>query len=1106
MALTGWDATKKLTVTIDQTLIDGTLTDFPVLLNLGSSVGKTSFDASAVFTELGASSKKIAVEVGDTGVECFVEIERWDSGAGEAQLWVLVPEVSASAATVLHLYYDSAHADNDAVALDSSTALLIESDTSDGSTTITDSSASAHTVTPTGNVHHEVDQARFGATSLYFDGAGDYLTIPASADWDWSSDGIVTIDFWVYKTVAGTQQTLINSWTTIGTYDWYCCFTTGNKLALYPQGYPGVGLLTGTTSVSTGVWHHVALVSDGSQTKLYLDGVLDGSIAYPILGNSARAIHLGVNGNTLSGHYLTGYLDEIRISKGVVRWAGNFTPPEVPYTAGYVGDQGSAIAAAVWDDDFSSVYHLNNATTVVDSKGRADLTCTGAALVAGNVGKALEFDGSTSYLSGAGSGPGWSGDFVGSIEALIYSHDTATLKSVSAAGTASALQVFGLALGSSAANKLSAQFNGHEFEETTASLSQNTWLNVAATKAAGAINTTTILYTGGAAAVSGSGSSSTPNFVANVHYVGQDESGGSKFDGVIRELRYSTVVRSAAWIKASHYSNMDLLITYALGGPVVGFLTQPYGAGEVRNNLVQSCGLVLGSSLEQPYGAGDVQGSLVQIWGMKLLGQLKQPYGNAYMVNGWLKQYYGDTILVQNKLVQKYGDALAVQNSLEQPYMLPVPLQSVLAQHYGITGTEVQGFISQVYDLYENDLVRSTLVQPWSVALAEAEVQTVDLEVTVGGTVVLPIHIDYEGTLSMYCLSAEIHLADQAEYLACHVDDELVITVEGESFYFFVEDRYRQVKHGSVTYIVAGLSHTARMDAPYALPLTEEFGPGLASSIAAGVAASFGITVDWQLVDDYYPTGKLYANGETPLAFLRRWAEQLGGILQTTPAGALEVKYDYEVSPPPTYNGRENWDTVAPAAYLSDLDNFFTIAENPDSRDGFNRYSVSDQLTSANTVRLESETISATVKKIKGFVTPWDDAREFVLTTSGGDWVQIEPLGVGTEELTEVVEFVQGAGSTAKPIYAMNNDKTAWQQADLGGVIFGEDGTLQADVGGESLLSITYTTKFYLWRCTDPRIEDVQFVLLEDIGVAAEALYPGPDTYPGNNIYPGEQA
>lgn len=50
---------------------------------------------------------------------------------------------------------------------DAYTKLLIHSDDTDGSTTIVDSSASAHAITVNGDVHHEIDQAKFGASSLF---------------------------------------------------------------------------------------------------------------------------------------------------------------------------------------------------------------------------------------------------------------------------------------------------------------------------------------------------------------------------------------------------------------------------------------------------------------------------------------------------------------------------------------------------------------------------------------------------------------------------------------------------------------------------------------------------------------------------------------------------------------------------------------------------------------------------------------------------------------------------------------------------------------------------------------------------------------------------
>ena len=52
MSLSGWDNIKKLKLTIDGSKIDEDLTDFPVLITLSSGCGINSFDASCVFNEL----------------------------------------------------------------------------------------------------------------------------------------------------------------------------------------------------------------------------------------------------------------------------------------------------------------------------------------------------------------------------------------------------------------------------------------------------------------------------------------------------------------------------------------------------------------------------------------------------------------------------------------------------------------------------------------------------------------------------------------------------------------------------------------------------------------------------------------------------------------------------------------------------------------------------------------------------------------------------------------------------------------------------------------------------------------------------------------------
>jgi FlaG/FlaF family flagellin (archaellin) len=110
--LTGWS--KRVMVTIDSGDIDEGLTDFPVMVHLGTSVGNDGGDVSFIFDELGgdADRRKIAVTTDDRETECYVEIEGWDDVGEEAYLWINVPSISSTEDTVLYLYYDQTQPDN----------------------------------------------------------------------------------------------------------------------------------------------------------------------------------------------------------------------------------------------------------------------------------------------------------------------------------------------------------------------------------------------------------------------------------------------------------------------------------------------------------------------------------------------------------------------------------------------------------------------------------------------------------------------------------------------------------------------------------------------------------------------------------------------------------------------------------------------------------------------------------------------------------------------------------------------------------------------------------------------------------------------------------
>ena len=81
------------------------------------------------------------------------------------------------------------------------------------------------------------------------------------------------------------------------------------------------------------------------------------------------------------------------------------------------------------------------------------------------------------------------------------------------------------------------------------------------------------------------------------------------------------------------------------------------------------------------------------------------------------------------------------------------------------------------------------------------------------------------------------------------------------------------------------------------------------------------------------------------------------------------------------------------------------------------------------------------------------------------------------EELTEVVEIVDGSGGVAKPVLALVT--VAWQDVDLG--VLNTNGTeLIPETPGTSLVSITYTTQYHECTVTAIDAEQVQVYMEGD--------------------------
>lgn len=241
--------------------------------------------------------------------------------------------------------------------INSRTVLMLHGDGTDGSTTVIDSSPVNGLVTCAGNAQLDSAQSYFGPTSLYFDGVGDYMTMPDSEAWNLGA-GNFTIDMWWRLDVAdlGVTNSIVGPYGAAGNLGWlfdYSLLSGGARFFWTTNGTSG-GSVTWAWGPSTDTWYHLAVVRNSGDLYFFVNGTQTGStgnISGVTIFNSTAVLGIGIyeNGGTPINP-MNGWIDELRIQKGEAVWTSAFTPPSAPYTMNkkIIGGQGVSIA-----DNFS---------------------------------------------------------------------------------------------------------------------------------------------------------------------------------------------------------------------------------------------------------------------------------------------------------------------------------------------------------------------------------------------------------------------------------------------------------------------------------------------------------------------------------------------------------------------------------------------------------------------------------------------------------------------------------------------------------------------------------------------------------------------------------
>lgn len=181
-----------------------------------------------------------------------------------------------------------------------------------------------------GNTIISTAQSKFGGSSAYFDGNGDVLTVPDYPGFTMGA-GDFTVEFWVRFNSVSTRQYLVYQGDNGGSNASISFFieltAAGNFRVLVCSGTTFYEF-TSTFSPTINTWHHVTMVRNGGTLTAYVDGTSIGSVSVTgiTINDSSDPLKIGDYNTAASTLPLNGYIDDLRIYKGVAKYTANFTP------------------------------------------------------------------------------------------------------------------------------------------------------------------------------------------------------------------------------------------------------------------------------------------------------------------------------------------------------------------------------------------------------------------------------------------------------------------------------------------------------------------------------------------------------------------------------------------------------------------------------------------------------------------------------------------------------------------------------------------------------------------------------------------------------------
>jgi len=182
-----------------------------------------------------------------------------------------------------------------------------------------------------GNAQIDTAVKKYGTGSMEFDGTGDHCLLPASEELAMGA-GDFTIEMWVNLSAVGSNDGVFVELRSSGATSNGFVFnarrvtspSAGFKLNFYTDG----GSNTASTILAYNTWHHVAVTRSSGTIRMFANGVSD-ITPFTKNNNFSDTPDVTIGQSLLySPSNITGYVDDLRITKGIARYTSNFTAPD----------------------------------------------------------------------------------------------------------------------------------------------------------------------------------------------------------------------------------------------------------------------------------------------------------------------------------------------------------------------------------------------------------------------------------------------------------------------------------------------------------------------------------------------------------------------------------------------------------------------------------------------------------------------------------------------------------------------------------------------------------------------------------------------------------